>query len=112
MSQGTGQPTVGQEFTARWMGKRNAARFNSATLMRDMTAAVDEYVKSRPEISESLIRAIALEAADGNDTFYEEVTIEGHVIRVTARELLRYPGLVSVANRHHLAGPGTWQFLV
>lgn len=112
MNQGTGQPTIGQEFTSRWMAKRNPADFNSATLMRDMTAAVDEYVKSRPEIAENLIRAIALEAADGNEIFYEEVTVNGEVVRVTARELLRCPGLVSVANKHQLGGPQSWQFPV
>lgn len=112
MNQGTEQPTVGQEFTSRWMAKRDPASFNSATLMRDMTAAIDEYVKSRPEIAESLIRAIASEAVDGNETYFEEITIDGNVVRVTARELLRYPGLVSVANKHHLGGPQTWQFPV
>ena len=112
MSQETGQPTIGQEFTSRWMAKRNEARFNSATLTRDMTEAIDEYVKSRPQIDESLIREIAMEAVEGNESFFKEVSLDGQAVRVTAREMLRFPGLVAVANKHHLGGPMTWQFPV
>ena len=112
MSQQTGQPTIGQEFTSRWMEKRDPAQYNSATLIRDMIKAVDDYAASRPKIDQSLIREIALEAAEGNEGFFKEVTLEGNTIRVTARELLRSPSLVAVANRHHLGGPSVWQFPV
>ena len=112
MSQDTGQSTIGQEFTSHWMGKRNPALFNSATLMSDMTKAVDDYVASRPEVDHSSMREIALEAADGNETFFKEMMVAGSTTRVTARELLRSPGLVAVANRHHLGGPNNWQFPV
>ena len=112
MSQETGQPTIGQEFTSRWMAKRNTARFNSATLVRDMTAAIDEYVKSRPEISESLLREIAMEAVEGNESFSKDVAIDGKTVTVTGRQLLRCPGLVAVANKHQLGGPQVWQFPV
>lgn len=112
MNQQHDQSTIGQEFTSHWMGKRNPARYNSATLMRDMTEAVDDYVASRPEVDQGPMREIALEAADGNETFFKDMTVEGNTIRVTARELLRSPGLVAVANRHHLGGPNNWQFPV
>lgn len=112
MSQQTGQPTIGQEFASRWMGKRNPNLFNSATLTRDMIAAIDDYVTTKPEDMESLVREIALEAADGNESFLKEIVVEGRTVRMTARELLRYPGLVAVANKHHLSGPQTFQFPV
>lgn len=108
MSQPSEQPTIGQEFTSRWMARRNPARFNNESLTRDITAAVDEYVKSRPEIAPGVIREVALQAAGGNETFFQEAIVEGNTVRVTARQLLRSSELVAVANRHHLAGPPTW----
>ena len=110
MSQETGQPTIGQEFTSRWIAKRDAARFNSATLMRDMAEAIDEYVKSRPEIAESLMREIAMAAAEGNETFFKETSIDGKTVTIASRQLLRSPALVAVASKHHLGGPQPWQF--
>ena len=112
MSQETGQPTIGQEFTSRWMARQNAARFNSATLLRDLTEAIDEYVKSRPEIAESLMRELAMAAAEGNETFFKETTIDGKTVTITSRQLLRSPVLVAVANKHRLGGPQAWQFPV
>lgn len=112
MRQQTGQPTIGQEFTARWMEKCDPAQYNSATLIRDMIKAVDDYPASRPKIDQSLIWEIALEAADGNESFFKEIMVEGSRIRVTARELFRSPGLLAVASRHHLGGPSIWQFPV
>lgn len=104
--------TIGQEFTERWMAKRNPRLFNSETLMRDMINAVDEYVKSKPAGMESLIREIALEAVEGNDSAAGEKTVEGETMSLTARQFLRCSELVAVANKHHLGGPQTWQFPV
>ena len=77
--------TIGQEFTSRWMAKRNPRLFNSETLMRDMVHAVDEDVKSKPAGMESLIREIALEAAEGNESAVGEKTVEGDTMHLTAR---------------------------
>ena len=81
--------TIGQEFASRWMAKRNPRLFNSETLMRDMVHAIDEYVKSKPAGMESLIREIALEAVEGNESAVGEKIIEGHTTSLTARQLLR-----------------------
>ncbi len=104
--------TIGQEFTSRWMGKRNPRLFNSETLTRDMVHAIDEFVKSKPAGMESLIREIALEAVEGNESAVGEKTVDGDTMRLTARQFLRCPELVAVANKHHLGGPQTWQFPV
>lgn len=110
MSQETEQ-TIGQEFAALWMSKRNPAQFNTASLLRDLVEAVDGFVNSEPEGMRSLIRELAL-AADGDESALREATTKGETIRITARQFLRYPGLVAVANKHHLSGPQTWQFPV
>ena len=112
MSQENGQQTIGQEFAERWMSNRNPGSYNSTTLLRDLIAAVDEYVQGQPDDRVSVIREVALEAAGGDDNFFKEITIDGRPVRITARQILRSPGLLQVADRHHLGGPTTWQFPV
>lgn len=104
--------TIGQEFTSRWMANRNPRLFNSETLTRDMVQAIDEFVRSQPPGMESLIREIALEAVEGNESAVGEKIVEGDTLRLTVRQFLRCPELVAVANKHHLGGPQTWQFPV
>ena len=104
LNEATEQPTIGQAFATRWLEKHRLPekyRGHEAMFSQEVADAVNDFVHKHGDEYRPIIRAVAMEAADGNSNSCRKVA-SPRGIQITANGLLSWPTLVAVAEQYSL----------